>query len=600
MNKINIKNIRNFSIIAHIDHGKSTLADRIIEICKKVKKLKTELLMDELKIERDRGITVKLNSIRLYYEYKNEIYTFHLIDTPGHVDFSYEVSRSLEVCDGVILVIDGTKGIQAQTISHLRLARKQNLSIIPAINKCDMKNFDYEKVNNQVKKILKINQDSLQISAKNGINIDKLLEKVILQIKPPITLNNEFRALIFDSFYDTYQKVVLYIKVYDGELKTGDIVTFFYKKTYFKVLEVGVRTPEFKPLNVLHAGEIGYLICGIKNIDDIEIGDTIFLKQNKLNLPIPGYQKIKPLLYFSLFPYDQKDFDSFKKAFYRLKLNDSSLNISFISTQSLGMGFRCGFLGVLHAEITCQRLETEHKINLIVTQPNIVYEVQLKNNEMTEISDPSEYDPKKIKSIKEKWVSLSLYCDIQYIGSVIKLLNTKRSVFKNMEFLFDDTQLIVFHLPFSEVIFGLIDEIKTVSKGYCHFDYEFIDSLPVEVVKVDVLLNKQKIDLLSFLTDKQSSYERAKKLVKKLKEMLPRKNFEIPIQAVINNKIIARETIGAIKKDLNIIHKGDISRRKKLLENQKEGKKKMKQFGKVEIPTSVFNQLFETSKIKNK
>ena len=584
---MNINKIRNFSIIAHIDHGKSTLADRILEkteaICKREMK---DQLLDSMDLERERGITIKLNAVEIKYK----DYTLHLIDTPGHVDFTYEVSRSLAACEGAILVIDATQGIEAQTIANFYLALSNNLTIIPVINKIDLPNADVSKVKKEIVDNLGFNEDEIILtSAKNGIGIDELLDAIVDRIPAPKSDTNELQALIFDSIFDSYKGVIIYTRVFNGEIKEKDKIRMLATNAVYEVVEVGVNTP--KPYNkkILNAGEVGYICASIKSISDVKVGDTIVNVNSNLK-PLIGYKEIKPMVFCGLYPIDSKKYLELKEALEKLKLNDASLSFEPETSKALGFGFRCGFLGMLHMDVIEERIEREFGIDLIATSPSVVYEVTLTDGEIIYVENPTKLpDRTIIKNIKEPYIKTNIFVPTEYIGSVMELCQNKRGSFINMEYI-DKTRVnIHYEIPLSEIVYDFFDKLKSYTKGYASFDYDYIGNKESNLVKMDILINGEAVDALSIIVHKDFAYNRGKIIVENLKNIIPRQMFEVPIQATIGNKVIARSDIKAMRK--NVLAKcygGDITRKRKLLEKQKEGKKRMKVVGKVEIPKEAF------------
>ena len=586
-------NIRNFSIIAHIDHGKSTLADRILEETGAVNEHeKQEQLLDNMDIERERGITIKLNSVQLKYHYNNEDYILHLIDTPGHVDFNYEVSRSLAACEGAILVVDAAQGIEAQTLANLYLALDNNLTIIPVINKIDLPNADIEKVTKELEETLGFKKDEIILtSAKNGIGIKSLLETIIEKIPAPLgDINKPLQALIFDSFYDAYRGVVVLIRIVNGKVKIGDKIKLMATNKVEEVIELGVNTPKQMKKKELITGEVGYLCAAIKDISDIKVGDTITLIDNPTSDILPGYKPMKPMVFSGIYPIETSKYPDLREALEKLKLNDASLEFMPETSKALGFGFRCGFLGLLHLEIIKERIEREFNINLIVTSPSVIYELTLTDNTIIYIDSPSKMPEKvKIKDIKEPYIKTSIFVPSEYIGPIMELCQDKRGNYISIEYL-DKTRVnIHYEIPLAEIVYDFFDHLKSISKGYASFDYDLIGYRSSDLVKMDILLNGEIVDALSVIVHKDFAYKRGKNIVETLKKMIPRQQFEVPIQASISNKIIARETIKAVRKDvLAKCYGGDVSRKRKLLEKQKEGKKRMKLVGKVEIPEEAF------------
>ena len=584
---MDIKKIRNFSIIAHIDHGKSTLADRIIEKCGTIEaRDMKEQLLDSMDLERERGITIKLNAIELKYK----DYILHLIDTPGHVDFTYEVSRSLAACEGAILIIDATQGIEAQTIANLYLAMSHNLTIIPVINKIDLPNADVDRVKKEIIDNLGFRDDEIiLVSAKNGIGIDNLLNKVVEEIPCPKTTSNELQALIFDSIFDPYKGVVIYTRVFNGSIKKGDTIKMKATGATYEVVEVGVHTPKILLKDVLNAGDVGYICASIKSISDVKVGDTITSVNSNVEA-LTGYKEIKPMVYCGLYPIDSKKYLELKEALEKLKLNDASLSFEPETSKALGFGFRCGFLGMLHMDVIEERIEREFNIDLIATSPSVIYEVTLTDGSVISVENPTKLPDKTlIKSIKEPYIKTNIFVPTLYVGSVMELCQNKRGTFINMDYI-DTTRVdIHYEIPLSEIVYDFFDKLKSYTKGYASFDYDFIGNKESNLVKMDILINGDIVDALSIIVHKDFAYKRGKVIVENLKKIIPRQMFEVPIQATIGNKVIARSDIKAMRK--NVLAKcygGDITRKRKLLEKQKEGKKRMKVVGKVEIPEEAF------------
>ena len=580
--------IRNFSIIAHIDHGKSTLADRILEQTNTLTKreMKNQLL-DSMDLERERGITIKLNAIQLKYKAKDgEIYTFHLIDTPGHVDFTYEVSRSLAACEGAILVVDAAQGIEAQTLANVYLALDNDLEIVPVINKIDLPSADPERVRQEVEDIIGLDaSDAVLASAKAGIGIEDILEQIVEKVPAP-TGDPEapLKALIFDSYYDAYRGVVVSIRVIDGTVKAGDKIRMMATGKEFEVTEVGVSNPKHTAVDELTVGDVGFLSAAIKHVGDTQVGDTVTNAKNGATEPLPGYRKLNPMVFCGLYPIDNTKYNDLREALEKLELNDSSLQFEPETSQALGFGFRCGFLGLLHMEIIQERIEREFNIDLITTAPSVIYEVNMTDGSSLKVDNPSDMpDPQKIEDVEEPYVKATMMSPNDYVGAIMELCQHKRGNFIDMQYLDETRVSIVYEMPFSEIVYDFFDQLKSNTKGYASFDYELIGYKPSKLVKMDILLNAEKVDALSFIVHRDFAYERGKVIVEKLKEIIPRQQFEVPIQAAIGQKIVARSTIKAMRK--NVLAKcygGDISRKRKLLEKQKEGKKRMKQVGSVE------------------
>ncbi|WP_368657433.1 translation elongation factor 4 [Metabacillus halosaccharovorans] len=586
--------IRNFSIIAHIDHGKSTLADRILEKTSALtqREMKNQLL-DSMDLERERGITIKLNAVQLKYKVKDgEEYTFHLIDTPGHVDFTYEVSRSLAACEGAILVVDAAQGIEAQTLANVYLALDNDLEILPVINKIDLPSADPERVRQEVEDVIGLDaSEAVLASAKAGIGIEEILEQVVEKVPAPQgDPEGPLKALIFDSLYDAYRGVVAYIRVVEGTVKVGQKIKMMATGKEFEVTEVGVFNPKPVQLKELNVGDVGFLTAAIKNVGDTRVGDTITNAKNGATEALPGYRKLNPMVFCGLYPIDTAKYNDLREALEKLELNDSSLQFEPETSQALGFGFRCGFLGLLHMEIIQERIEREFKIDLITTAPSVIYDVHLTDGETIRVDNPSNMpDPQKIDHIEEPYVKAAIMVPNDYVGAVMELCQKKRGNFIDMQYLDENRVSINYEIPLSEIVYDFFDQLKSNTKGYASFDYELIGYKTSTLVKMDILLNAEKIDALSFIVHRDSAYDRGKMIVEKLKELIPRQQFEVPIQAAIGQKIVARSTIKAMRK--NVLAKcygGDISRKRKLLEKQKEGKKRMKQVGSVEVPQEAF------------
>ncbi|CAN2250153.1 translation elongation factor 4 [Bacillus vallismortis] len=586
--------IRNFSIIAHIDHGKSTLADRILEKTSAITQREMkEQLLDSMDLERERGITIKLNSVQLKYKAKDgEEYIFHLIDTPGHVDFTYEVSRSLAACEGAILVVDAAQGIEAQTLANVYLALDNDLEILPVINKIDLPSAEPERVRQEVEDVIGLDaSEAVLASAKAGIGIEEILEQVVEKVPAP-TGDPEapLKALIFDSLYDAYRGVVAYIRVVEGTVKPGQKVKMMATGKEFEVTEVGVFTPKATPTNELTVGDVGFLTASIKNVGDTRVGDTITGAANPAEEALPGYRKLNPMVYCGLYPIDTAKYNDLREALEKLELNDSSLQYEAETSQALGFGFRCGFLGMLHMEIIQERIEREFKIDLITTAPSVIYDVYMTDGEKVVVDNPSNMpDPQKIERVEEPYVKATMMVPNDFVGAVMELCQGKRGNFIDMQYLDANRVSIVYDMPLAEIVYEFFDQLKSSTKGYASFDYELIGYKPSKLVKMDIMLNGEKIDALSFIVHRDYAYERGKVIVEKLKDLIPRQHFEVPIQAAIGQKIVARSTIKAMRK--NVLAKcygGDISRKRKLLEKQKEGKRRMKQVGSVEVPQEAF------------
>ena len=589
------KHIRNFSIIAHIDHGKSTLADRLIEMTGLLAKREMESqVLDNMDIERERGITIKSQAVRMLYKAKDgQEYEFNLIDTPGHVDFNYEVSRSLAACDGAILVVDSSQGVEAQTLANVYLAIDNNLEILPVINKIDLPNARPQEVKDEIEEIIGIPaQDAPCISAKSGLNVEEVLERIVTDIPAPTGDENAtLKCLIFDSLYDNYKGAIAYVRVKDGTVKVGDEILLMAAKKKFVVTEVGYFEPgEYIPSNKLQAGEVGYIAASIKNLSDIRVGDTITLADKPAPEPLPGYKKVNPMVYCGLYPMDGSDYENLKIALEKLKLNDAALEYEQETSAALGFGFRCGFLGLLHLEIIEERLDREFDLSLITTSPSVIYKVHKTNGEVIDLYNPSELPmPNEISYIEEPFVTAEILTPKDYVGGIMEICQNRRGIYVDMKYLDQNRVTLIYELPLNEIIYDFFDNLKSKTKGYASFDYEFKEYRRSELVKLDIWVNGESVDALSFIVHKDMAYDKGKKMVEKLKTVIPRHLFTIPIQAVIGGKIIARETISAMRKDvLAKCYGGDITRKKKLLEKQKRGKKKMREIGNVEIPQEAF------------
>ena len=584
--------IRNFSIIAHIDHGKSTLADRILELTETVSKREMQAqLLDSMDLERERGITIKLNAIELEYTAKDgETYIFHLIDTPGHVDFTYEVSRSLAACEGAILVVDAAQGIEAQTLANVYLALDNDLEILPVINKIDLPAADPERVRTEVEDVIGLDaSEAVLASAKAGIGIEEILEQVVEKVPAPQgDVEAPLKALIFDSVYDAYRGVILQIRVVDGSVKVGDTIQLMSNGKEFVVTEVGIFTPKAVARDFLMAGDVGYLAAAIKTVADTRVGDTITLANNPAEEALAGYKKMNPMVFCGLYPIDSNRYNDLREALERLQLNDASLQFEPETSQALGFGFRCGFLGLLHMDVIQERLEREFNLDLIMTAPSVIYHVNTTDGETKEVANPSEFpDPTRIESIEEPFVKAQIMVPNEFVGAVMELAQRKRGEFVTMDYLDANRVNVIYHIPLSEIVFDFFDKLKSSTRGYASFDYEISDYRPSRLVKMDILLNSEKVDALSL--HKDFAYERGKVIVEKLKKLIPRQQFEVPIQATIGQKIVARSDIKALRK--NVLAKcygGDVSRKRKLLEKQKAGKKRMKSIGSVEVPQEAF------------
>ena len=592
------ENIRNFCIIAHIDHGKSTLADRILELTHAIDKreLKSQML-DSMDLERERGITIKLNAVTLNYNKDGIDYKLNLIDTPGHVDFSYEVSRSLAACEGAILVVDASQGVEAQTLANLYLALDNNLKIIPVINKIDLPSANPDKVIKELENIGFSKDEIVLTSAKTGVGVDKLLDKIVEVIPSPTgNKNAPLKALIFDSLFDSYKGVITSIRVVDGEVKVKDLVKMMETDAVYDVVGLSINTPHEKEVDKLCAGEVGYLYASIKSISDVHVGDTITLVNNPSKDKLPGYKPMKPTVYCGLYPIESNKFEDLREALEKLKLNDAALTFEPETSKALGFGFRCGFLGLLHMEIIEERIEREFGINLIATSPSVIYEVIMTDGSKVMIDCPSKMPKREIISkVLEPYVKCSIFTPSEYIGSIMELCQDKRGTFINMEYLDDTRVTINYDIPLSEIVYDFFDRLKSYTKGYASFDYEITDYKESNLVKMDILLNGEVVDALSVVVHKDFAYSRGRIVCEKLKEIIPRQLFEVPIQAAIGSHVIARETVKALRKDvLAKCYGGDVTRKKKLLEKQKEGKKRMKQIGSVEVPQEAFLSILST------
>lgn len=594
------KRIRNFSIVAHIDHGKSTLADRILEMTDSISKREMkDQVLDDMPLERERGITIKLNAVTLTYHAKDgQDYIFHLIDTPGHVDFSYEVSRSLAACEGAVLVVDATQGVEAQTLANVYLALDNDLEILPVINKIDLPSADPEGTKKQIEDEIGLDtDDALDVSAKTGLGVDQVLEEIVKKVPAPTgDLTASLKALIFDSKYDDYRGVVLSVRVFEGTVKKGDKIRLMNSGTEYEVAEVGINSPKPLARDVLMAGDVGYITAAIKDIKDTRVGDTVTNANNPTAKPLEGYRQMTPMVYAGLYPTDNAKFNDLRDALEKLQLNDAALTFEPESSQALGFGFRCGFLGLLHMDVVQERLEREFNLDLITTAPSVTYHVDLADGTTKEVENPAEMpDASSIKDIKEPYVKASIMVPNDYVGPVMELCQRKRGIFETMEYLSDTRVNVIYHIPLSEIIFDFFDKLKSSTRGYASLDYEIDDYKPSKLVKIDILLNGDKVDALSFIAHKDFAAERGRDITSKLKKIIPRQNFEIPIQAAIGSKIIARTNIKAYRKDVTArIHTGDPDRRAKLLEKQKRGKKRMKAVGKVDIPQEAFMAVLKT------
>lgn len=588
-----MKNIRNFCIIAHIDHGKSTLADRLMEKTGSVasRDMQSQLL-DSMELEREKGITIKLTPTRMKYNYNGEEYVLNLIDTPGHVDFTYEVSRSLAACEGAILIVDASQGVEAQTLANAYLALDAGLEILPVINKIDLPSARPDEAKKQIEDVVGLPADDAPcISAKDGTNIDLVLQKIVTDFPPPKgDVKAPLKCLVFDSFYDNFKGAVCLIRVVDGRLQAGDSILFMQTGRKYDVTEVGIFNPKMQPVQSLSAGEVGYVCASIKSVSDVRVGDTITHQTAMADKPLPGYKVVQPVVYCGVFAADGAKYNELKEALLKLKLNDASLQFAPEVSQALGFGFRCGFLGLLHLDIITQRIEREFNLDIITTAPSVSYKVLKTNGEELEISNPASLpSPVEIDKIFEPIVKASIFTPPSYVGAIMQLCQDKRGEYKNMVYLDAGRVRLEYRLPLGEIIYDFFDKMKSLTKGYASFDYEMDGFAPSNLVKLDILLNGEKCDALSLIVHEDSAYARGRAITEKLKKIIPRQLFEVPIQAAIGNKIIARETLSALRKDvLAKCYGGDITRKRKLLEKQKEGKKRMRQIGSVEIPAEAF------------
>lgn len=586
--------IRNFSIIAHIDHGKSTLADRIIERCNAIDpRNHVDQLLDDMDIERERGITIKANVITLNYPSKDgNIYTFNLIDTPGHVDFTYEVSRALAACEGVLLLVDATQGVEAQTIANMYLALENDLTIVPVINKIDMPNADIPRTKESIKKSLGLDPETaICVSAREGTGIDDLLEKIVERIPPPQgNPDGPLKALIFDSYFDQYVGVITKVRIFDGTVKEDDIIMLFSNQKQYEVTEVGHFRLKREKRSQLTAGEVGYITAGIKQLTDTRTGDTITSAQNPVAEPILGFREAKPMVFSGLYPSISDDYDDLKEALYKLKLNDAALFFEPDNSYALGFGFRCGYLGLLHMEIVQERLEREFGLALITTAPTVEYRVILTSGTTVMIDNPVKMpDPSQIERIEEPFVDATIITPSEYIGNIMALVSECRGIHKRMEYIDQTRVQLTYEIPLAEIMFNFYDKLKSCTRGYASFDYELTDYRASDIVKVDILVNEEPVDALSFMVHKDKAYKRGREIIEKLKDIIPRQQFKIPLQAAIGSRIIARENISPLRKNVTAkCYGGDITRKRKLLEKQKEGKKRLKQIGSVEIPQEAF------------
>ncbi|MCY0892803.1 MAG: translation elongation factor 4 [Acidibacillus sp.] len=592
--QFDISRVRNFSIIAHIDHGKSTLADRILEYTGALSTREMqEQVLDQMDLERERGITIKLQAVRITYPADDgQVYTLNLIDTPGHVDFTYEVSRSLAACEGALLVVDAAQGIEAQTLANVYLALENNLEIIPVINKIDLPSADPERVRDEIERVIGLDaSDAVLASAKAGIGIHEILEQVVRRVPPPIgEMAKPLKALIFDSHYDAYKGAIVYVRVVDGVIKQGTRMHMMATGAEYDVVEVGVFRPRMTTVQELRAGDVGYIAAAIKTVRDTRVGDTVTDAHDPAVTPLPGYRRMNSMVFCGVYPVDASDYPLLREALLRLELNDAALRYEPETSSALGFGFRCGFLGLLHMEIIQERLEREYGLTLITTAPSVIYHVYLTNHTMIQIDNPSLLpESGLIERVEEPYVKASIMTPKDFVGTVMELCQEKRGSYVDMKYLDDTRVTLIYELPLTEIVYDFFDRLKSGTKGYASFDYELIGYRPSHLVKLDILLNGEVVDALSFIVHRDKAYQRGKMLCEKLKELIPQQMFEVPIQATIGNKVIARETIRAMRK--NVLAKcygGDISRKRKLLEKQKEGKKRMKQVGSVEVPQEAF------------
>lgn len=597
MFEYNPKFIRNFSIIAHIDHGKSTVADRLLEYTGTIAKREMqEQVLDGMDLERERGITIKAHPVTMYYKAKDgNSYQMNLIDTPGHVDFTYEVSRSLSACEGALLIVDAGQGVQAQTLANVHLAQERNLKIIPIINKIDLPAADVEGVKKQIEDSLAIDaQDAIPCSAKAGIGIEEILERLVRDVPPPITDQDDtLRALVFDSQYNTYRGVMVYIRVIDGEIKKGSLVRMVATDKTYDIIEVGIFSPQYKPTEILRAGEVGYFVANIKNVKDIKSGDTVTNEKKPTKKPLPGFKIINPVVFAGIYPIDSNDFEELRDALGKLQLSDSALHIEQESSTALGFGFRCGFLGLLHLEIVVERLQREFNLDIITTSPSVIYKFVLHDDSVKEVDNPAHYpDPSHIEWVEEPYVTCHIITPSEYLGAVMNLTMEKRGECKKMETLDSVRLLVTYHIPLNEIVTDFADRLKSVTKGYASFDYEFEGYHEGDIIKLEVRVNEEPVDAFSCLIHRTKAESKGRAICEKLKEVIPQQLFKVPIQAAIGGKVIARETISALTKNVTAkCYGGDITRKKKLWEKQKEGKKRMKEIGKVNIPQSAFMQV---------
>lgn len=593
-----MNNIRNFSIIAHIDHGKSTLADRLMEITGTVSKRdQKEQLLDSMDLERERGITIKLTPVQMKYNYKGQTYELNLIDTPGHVDFNYEVSRSLAACEGAVLIVDATQGVEAQTLANMYLAVENDLEILPVINKMDLPSARPDEAKEEIETIIGLPADDVPlVSAKTGLNVEQVLQQIVEKIPAPKGDSSApLSCLIFDSYYDNYKGAVCIVRVVDGTIKKGDKIRFMQTGKDLEVVEVGIFCPQAKETDILSAGEVGYVSASIKDLSDIKVGDTITHQDKPATKPLAGYKQVQPVVFSGIFPVDGARYNDLKEALLKLKLNDSSLTFEPETSAALGFGFRCGFLGLLHMEIITERLEREFNLDLITTAPSVDYHVYLSDGTMVDVASPTDLpDVVKIARMEEPFIRATIFTPPEYVGSLMELAQQKRGVYIDLQYLDKSRVKLIYELPLAEIVYDFFDKLKSRTKGYASFDYEMIGYRESELKKLDILLKGEVCDALSIIVHKEKAYERGRAICEKLKDVIPRALFEIPIQAAIGGKVIARETVKALRKDvLAKCYGGDISRKKKLLEKQKEGKKKMRTLGSVELPSEAFMSILK-------
>lgn len=599
MSKYNIKNIRNFSIIAHIDHGKSTLADRLLELTHTVAaRDMQEQLLDDMELERERGITIKAHPVTMHYEAKDgQLYQINLIDTPGHVDFTYEVSRSLAACEGALLVIDAAQGVQAQTLANVHLALERNLEIVPVLNKIDLPAADVEGVRKQIEDVIGLDaSDAIGCSAKSGLGVDEVLERILTTVPPPKEPEDDvLRALVFDSHYDNYRGVMVYIRIISGEIKKGSLIKMMATNKTFEVLEVGVFSPKARPVDVLHPGEVGYIIANIKVTSDVKIGDTITLQKHSAQEPLPGFRLISPVVYAGIYPIDSTDFEALRDALGKLQLNDSALHIEQESSTALGFGFRCGFLGLLHLEIVFERIQREFDIDIISTAPSVIYRFLMGDGTVKEVDNPAHYpDPTFIQRVEEPWVKCHIMIPSEYLGAIMNLGMEKRGICIKTETMDSRRLLLTYRFPLNEIITDFNDKLKSITKGYGSFDYEFDAYEASDIIKLEIRVNEEPVDAFSCLVHRSKAESKGRAICAKLVEVIPMQLFKVPIQAAIGGKIVARETIRAITKNVTAkCYGGDITRKRKLWEKQKKGKKRMKEIGKVNIPQNAFMEVLK-------